>query len=167
MSLFSKLPPELTLNIFELACRPDLEKRQDNNGGGGALYQTILNLSRVSRSFRVLAVPLLYQHVFAAGRTKLSLLARTLQARPELGACVKHLLIADRGAVVGAGKTDPDNRYLGAPPLCMLGFPRRAGGARDAQTARAKEWCDARMQALVEMRASILSIIGEGPLCTF
>lgn len=190
MSLIESLPFELATDILELACLSDLEAYQDQDqvqnkkqtDGGSAvslpLYHTARSLCLVSRTFYSLAVPLLYRNVFVAGRVQLARLAHTLKSRPELGSCTVHLVcisdraVANSGSRLGAGSgsgedadkdkdNDNDNNIdVDSPPKFAFWFPR-SREARQVQQTRMRKWWEARVQVLTEVRASVLTIIGE------
>lgn len=146
---FDYLPIEVHTIVFGLACSTDFNAE-------GHTYRTALSLCLVSRNFYSLAVPVLYRTLLIAGRENVSLLARTLRARPELGECAIHLFLSDRGRK----QETVDDSALEVLPSFAFSYPRTREG-RVERLQRMQVWLAARAQTLAAFRSAVHDILSK------
>ncbi|KAI5124773.1 hypothetical protein M0805_005407 [Coniferiporia weirii] len=152
------LPTEIYTIVFELACSADPVADEHD-------YRTALDLCLVSRRFYSLVVPILYRALLVTGRAKVSLLARTLRARPELGQSTVHLFLSDRvkwAPGAGAASHHPnhvdDESSLEVLPSFAFEFPRSREG-RVERLQRMQTWLTAHAETLATFRIAVGGIL--------
>lgn len=143
-----RLPNELHVIIFELACSSDL-------AAGVNVYQTALSLCLVSRRSYAIVIPIMYRTLRVDGRTKASLLSRTFRFRPELGVFALHTFLSDHSRRP-LGPADDD--MLEVPPPFAFEFPRSREESVD-RFQRVNAWLAEREQAFTAFRTAMYHIL--------
>ncbi|KAL5527544.1 hypothetical protein ACEPAG_6345 [Sanghuangporus baumii] len=142
------LPAELRVAIFELACSADMAT-------GVHSYRTALSLCLVSRCSYSITIPIMYRMLLIDGRTKTSLLSRTFQSRPELGAFAQHVFLSDHSR---RPRSPADDNTLEVLPTFAFEFPGSRKG-RVERLQRMKTWLMEREQMLSAFRSAIYHIL--------
>ncbi|KAL5508093.1 hypothetical protein ACEPAH_5711 [Sanghuangporus vaninii] len=146
--LLRLLPAELHVTIFELACSADMAADVHS-------YWTARSLCLVSRHSYSITIPIMYRMLLVDGRTKASLLSRTFQSRPELGAFAQHVFLSDHSR---RPRSPADDNTLEVLPTFAFEFPGSRKG-RIERLRRMKTWLTEREQMLSAFRSAIYHIL--------